>query len=89
MARWSVSQPRGVGARDHCASPPIGSSASPASRTHPALRARSPTLDLALSGLAAVPEHLGVGEAGYRGQVAPSRLPALLALALKVWTAVS
>src|ERR1700674_3324838 len=37
----------------------------------------------------AVLEHNGVGEAGHRGPVAPSRLPALLALALKVWTAVS
>jgi hypothetical protein len=40
-------------------------------------------------GLAAVLEHHGVGEAGNRSPVAPSRLPALLALALKVWTAVS
>jgi hypothetical protein len=31
--------------------------------------------------LAAVLEHHGVGEAGHRGPVAPSRLPALLALA--------
>jgi hypothetical protein len=83
MARWSVSQPRGIGARGYCAPPPIGSPASPASRTHPALPARSPTLDLALPGLAAVPEHHGVGEAGHRGPVAPRRLPALLALAFK------
>ena len=34
-------------------------------------------------------KHHGVGEADHRGPVAPSRLPALLALALKVWTAVS
>ena len=50
MARWSVSQPRGIGARGHCASPPTGSPASPASRSPSALRAGSSTLDLALSG---------------------------------------
>jgi hypothetical protein len=50
---------------------------------------RSPTLDPALPGLAAVPEHRGVGEAGHRGPMAPPRLPPLLALALKVWTALS
>jgi hypothetical protein len=55
----------------------------------PALHARSPTLDLPLPGLAAVLEHHCVGEAGHCGPVASSRLPALLALALKVWTAVS
>jgi hypothetical protein len=89
MARWSVSQPRGVGARGLCAPPPTGSSASPASQTHPALRARSPTLNLALPGLAAVLEHNCVGEAGDRGPVVPSRLPALLALTLEAWAAVS
>ena len=36
-----------------------------------------------------MPERHAVGEAGDRGPVAPSRLSALLALALKVWTAVS
>jgi hypothetical protein len=89
MARLSVSQPRGIGARGHRAPPSAGSPASPASWSRPAFRARSPTLDLALSGLAAVFEPHGVGEASHRGPVAPSRLPALLALALKVWTAVS
>ena len=55
----------------------------------PTLRARSSTLDLALPGLAAVLERHGIGEAGDRSPLAPSRLPALLALALNVWTAVS
>jgi len=55
----------------------------------PALRARSLTLDLGLLGLAAVLEHHGVGKACHRGPVAPTGLPALLALALKVWTAIS
>jgi hypothetical protein len=32
MARLSVLQPRGIGARGHCAPPPTGSAASPASR---------------------------------------------------------
>ena len=64
MAGWSVSQPREIGTRGHCAPPPTGSPASPASRPPPALRARSLILDLALPGLATVPEHLGVGEAG-------------------------
>lgn len=50
MARWSVSEPCGIGARSHCASPPTGSPASPASRSPSALRAGSSTLDLALSG---------------------------------------
>ena len=89
MARWSVSRPRGIGARAHCAPPPAGNPASPASWSPPALRARSSTLDLALPGLAAVLERHGIGEAGDRSPLAPSRLPALLALALKVWTAVS
>jgi len=55
----------------------------------PALRARSHTLDLAPRGLAAVPEHHGVGEAGHRGPVAPTRLPDLLALAVEAWAAIS
>jgi len=55
----------------------------------PALGARSPIVDLALPGLAAVLEHNCVGEAGDRGPVAPSRLPALLALTLEAWAAVS
>src|SRR3984893_1176528 len=59
------------------------------SRPHLALRVRSPTLGLALPGLAAEPERHAVGEAGDRGPVAPSRLSALLARALKFWTAVS
>src|SRR5580704_9103758 len=84
MARLPVSRPRGIGARGRCAPPPTGSPASPASRPHLALRVRSPTLGLALPGLAAVPERHAVGEAGDRGPVAPSRLSALLALALKV-----
>jgi len=49
MARLSVSQPRGIGARGHRAPPSAGSPASPASWSRPAFRARSPTLDLALS----------------------------------------
>src|SRR3984893_4994465 len=89
MARWSVAQPRGIGARGHCAPPPTGSPASPASRATVAVRVRSHALDLALPGLAAVPEHYGVGEAGYIGALAPPGLPVLLAPALKVWTAVS
>jgi hypothetical protein len=56
MARWSVAQSRGIGARGHCAPSPTGSPASPASRPPPVLRARSITLDLALPGLATVPE---------------------------------
>jgi hypothetical protein len=75
--------------RGHCTPPPTGSPTSPASWSPPALRARSSTLDLALPGLAAVLERHGIGEAGDRSPLAPSRLPALLALALKVWTAVS
>jgi hypothetical protein len=46
------------------------------------------TLDLALPGLAAVLEHHGVGEAGDGHPVAPARISALLALALKVGTAI-
>jgi hypothetical protein len=69
--------------------PPTGSATSPASWSPSALRARSSILDLALPGLAAVLERHGIGEAGDRSPLAPSRLPALLALALKVWTAVS
>src|ERR1700730_13440542 len=49
MARLSVSQPRGIGVRGHRAPPSAGSPASPASWSRPAFRARSPTLDLALS----------------------------------------
>src|ERR1700674_2091546 len=82
MARWSVLQPRGIGARGHCAPPPTGSPASPTPRSPPALHARSPNLDLALPGLAAVFEPYGVGEASHRGPVAPTRLPALGAGAL-------
>src|SRR5258708_23275623 len=78
-----------LGARGHSAPPPVGSPASPASWSPPALRARSSALDLALPGLAAVLERHGIGEAGDRSPLAPSRLPALFALALKVWTAVS
>jgi hypothetical protein len=55
----------------------------------PALGARSPILDLALPGLAAVPEHYRVGEARHRGPMALQRLPALLALTLEAWAAVS
>jgi hypothetical protein len=48
MARWSVSQPCGIGARGHYAPPPAASPASPSSWSPPTLRARSPILDLAL-----------------------------------------
>ena len=58
--------------------------ASPASWPHPALPARSPTLGLALPGVAAVSERHRVGETGHRGPVAPARVSALLALAVAV-----
>jgi hypothetical protein len=85
MARWPVSQPRGNWRLEVIA---LRHQLSVLHRQRPsrspALRARSSTLDLAPPGLAAVLEHHGVGEAGDRSPVAPSRLPALLALALKI-----
>src|SRR5258708_29553454 len=55
MARWSVSQPRGIGAQGHCAPPPTGSSASPASRTRPAQPDRSDNFSVHLNGKPSTP----------------------------------
>jgi hypothetical protein len=86
MARWSVSQPHGIGDSRSLRSATNWQSYianMPAARAH---RVRSHTLDLALPRMAAVPEPHGVGEAGHRGPLAPSRLPALLALAVRART---
>ena len=89
MARLSVSRPRGIGARGHSAPPPTRSPAPAEARPHPALHNRSPNLGLALPGVAAVPERHRVGETGHRDSMASTRLSALLALALEIWTALS
>jgi hypothetical protein len=89
MDRLSVSQPRGFRTRGHCAPPPTRSPAPAEARPHPALHSRSLNLGLALPGVAAVPERHRVGETGHRGSMAPTRLSALLALALEIWTALS
>ena len=89
MDRLSVSQPRGFRTRGHCAPPPTRSPAPPEARPRPALHSRSLNLGLALPGVAAVPERHRVGETGHRGSMAPTRLSALLALALEIWTALS
>jgi hypothetical protein len=86
MARWSVSQPCGIGARGYCAPPPTGQSCIAI-----VLAALSSSRSIAYSGSGSIGsghglEHHGVGEAGHRGPVASSRLPAVLALALKVRT---
>ena len=59
MDRLSVSQPRRIGDRGHCAPQPTGSPAWPAfpvARRSPRSIIYSGTLDLALTGLAVVPE---------------------------------
>ena len=89
MARLSVSQPRGFRTRGHRAPPPTRSPAPAEARPHPVLHSRSLNLGLALPGVAAVPERHRVGETGHRGSMAPTRLSALLALALEIWTALS
>ena len=89
MARLSVSQPRGFRTRGQCAPPPTRSPAPAEARPHPVLHGRSLNLGLALPGVAAVPERHRVGETSHRGSMAPTRLSALLALALEIWTALS
>ena len=61
---------------------------SPAAGSAPAVRGRPLALGLAIPLVAALPGRDGVGEAGNGDPLAPSRVSALLALALKVRTAI-
>src|SRR3984957_1339391 len=65
-----------------CSSPPTAGSAS-------AVYDRSPAVGLDLPIVAALSGHDGVGQAGHRCPMAPSRLPPVLAMALQIRTAVT
>ena len=68
---------------------PAAHSSSSAAGSATTIRYKPLALGLALPALASLPRRDGVGQADNGNPVASSRLPALLALAVNVWTPVS